>query len=193
MKPNDFVFFPGIVIETIGIIILAFGFLADSILIITIGAALLIAAIAVHITRIAQWSHTGPSGDNAVGAVTTVQGSHEQPGVLYADSLVTITPDSITFHHYSLLSGDRKVLFTDIDYIDVKKPTILTGKWRIAGSGSLTIWFPWDSGRPSRDRIFHATVKGKWMNIGFTVENGAAVTAILKKKGLVRSDELFAW
>ena len=192
MKLNEFVFFPGLIIEAVGIVVMAFGLLSDNILIITVGTGLLIAAIAVHISRIIQRSHTVPFADTA-GSVTEVQGSHEDSGVRYSDSLVTITPDSITFHHYSLFSGDRKVLFTDIDHIDIKKPTILSGKWRIAGTGSFTIWFPWDSGRPSRDRIFHAALRKKFMEIGFTVEHGAEVTAILKKKGLVRVDELYEW
>jgi len=78
----------------------------------------------------------------------------------------------------------------DIDHIDVKKPTVVTGKWRIGGSGNFRTWFPLNWNRPSRDRIFHATLKTRGMNIGFTVEHPAEVMSILKKKMLIISDEV---
>jgi hypothetical protein len=107
------------------------------------------------------------------------------PTILYQDLLVSISGDSITFHHYSFpfFSSDRQVFFRDILRIDVKKPDILSGKWRIGGSGNLRTWFPLDWSRPSRDRIFHAILKTGGLNIGFTVEDSSRVISILKEKG----------
>ena len=105
--------------------------------------------------------------------------------ILYADKLVRITDTSIIFLHYSpVFSSEKEVFFRDIDHIDVKKPTILTGKWRIGGSGDFQTWFPLDWSRPSRDKIFHATLKSRGMKIGFTVEDSSRVISVLKEKGL---------
>jgi hypothetical protein len=165
-----------------------------------LGAGFLCAAVVVHAVRIVTRYRAGAASDPADTAgtatfKTATFSKYEDSGVLYSDSLVTIANESITFHHYSfpLFTRGRTVPFSDIDHIDVKKPSVLTGKWRIAGSGNLSTWFPMDSQRPSRDRIFHATIKTRGMNVGFTVEHPSEVTAILKKKGLIRSDELLVW
>jgi hypothetical protein len=200
MKLNDFVFFPGMILEVIGILVLVTGLLTGIVILIFIGAGSLCAAVVVHAVRISRRYRAGAASDPADKAgtatfKTATFGKYEDSGVLYSDSLVTITNDSVTFHHYSFpfFTRGRTVLFTDIEYIDVKKPSVLTGKWRIAGSGNISTWFPMDSQRPSRDRIFHATIKTRGMNVGFTVEHPSEVTAILKKKGLIRSDELLMW
>lgn len=105
---------------------------------------------------------------------------------LYVDSLVRISNDSITFLHYSFpLLSPRRVLFADIDHISVKEPSLFTGKWRIWGSGDLRTWYPLDTGRPSRDRIFHVTLKTRGMNIGFTAEHSVRVFSLLREKGLL--------
>jgi hypothetical protein len=195
MKLNDFVFFPGMILEVIGILVLVAGLLTGIAVLIFIGAGFLCAAVVVHAVRIVRRYRAGAASDPADTAGTATSGNRRDPRVLYSDSLVTITNDSMTFHHYSfpLFTRGRTVPFSDIDHIDVKKPSVLTGKWRIGGSGSLTIWFPFDAHRPSRDRIYHAFLKTKGMNIGFTVEHPSEVTTILKKKGLIRSDELLVW
>lgn len=109
--------------------------------------------------------------------------------VLYSDHLVEITPGAITFRRfYFPLPGDRTVPFGEIDRIDAKIPTVLSGKWRYSGTGSPWIWFPPDWKRPSRDRIFHAFLKnGK--KIGFTAGDSEAVIAVLKREGVFGTDE----
>jgi hypothetical protein len=111
--------------------------------------------------------------------------SSDDSAIEYSDHLVTITGNAITFKSYSLLLKPRRVNFTDIDHIDVLEPSLTTGKYRMWGSGNFTMWFPMDSGRSSRDKIFHAYLKIHGMNIGFTVEDSVRVTAILRSKGLI--------
>ncbi|MFZ0181537.1 MAG: hypothetical protein WAL62_00160, partial [Methanoregula sp.] len=95
-------------------------------------------------------------------------------GILYADHLVTITGESITFAYYSFpFAGSRTVAFSDIDHIMVMEPSLINGKWRIWGSGDLRTWFPLDIHRPSRDRIFLMTLKSRRTRIGFTVEDSS--------------------
>ena len=185
------IFLPGLIIEFIGIFILIFSILTDSFLGMIVSICMLVIAITVHIMKITNAIHTSPRT-----RVTDKSDTSTQPEpindstILYSDSLVTLTGNAITFKNYSLLMKPRTVNFTDIDHVDVLEPSLTTGKYRIWGSGNLTIWFPMDSGRSSRDKIFHAYLKNRWMNVGFTVENSAVVTAILKSRGLIASPVL---
>ena len=182
------VFLPGLVIEAIGIILLIAGLVTNSLMGIIAGACLIAAAVAVHIYRIAKsirpgrgtagTPHSGPPAQPAAAGDSTV---------LYSDNLVTITGTAITFKNYSLLMKPRLVNFADIDHIDVMEPSLTTGKYRMWGSGNFSLWFPMDAGRSSRDKIYHAYLKVRGMNVGFTVENSAVVTALLESKGLIRS------
>jgi len=115
-----------------------------------------------------------------------------QPGTppLYRDRLVCITTSSITFFRYSFpLLSRKEVPFSDIDYVEARKPSLTNGKWRIWGSGNLTTWFPLDGARPSRDRIFVASLVGRRMKIGFTVEDSARVAALLRSQGVEVREE----
>ncbi|HXX55795.1 MAG TPA: hypothetical protein VEI81_06850 [Methanoregula sp.] len=118
--------------------------------------------------------------------------SDPQPGTppLYRDRLVCITDSSITFFRYSFpFLGRKEVALSDIDHIVAAKPSLANGRWRIWGSGDLITWFPLDGARPSRDRIFIATLVGRRMKIGFTVEDSARVTALLRSRGIEVREE----
>ncbi len=110
--------------------------------------------------------------------------------ILYSDRLVEISADGITFRkYYILLKSARFVPYSDIDHIDIRKPTIASGKWRLAGSSSPgSIWFPLDWSRYTRDRIFRAALRnGK--AICFTVEDSSRVGEVLRRLGLIGTDE----
>ena len=105
--------------------------------------------------------------------------------IIYDDKLITIFPDSILFKNYYLFSiGSKRIRFDRIRTITVDEPTLFTGKWRFQGSGDLRTWFPFDSKRPKRDKIFTVTFLEKRTRIGFTVEDSNQVLHILREKGL---------
>lgn len=107
--------------------------------------------------------------------------------ILYQDNLVKINDDSITLNKFYFPTLSQKViLFSDIDKIEVRKPTIWSGKWRIHGTRNFRTWYPYDSSRPKRDRIFIVRYKNKWIQSGFTVENSAEVESILREKKLIK-------
>lgn len=108
---------------------------------------------------------------------------------LYTDSLIKIENSAITFFNYSLFSGKKKTIpFDQIESIQVKKPSLWNGRFRISGTGGFGVWFPSDPGRPSRDKIFIARMKKRWVfHVGFTVENSDAVEEILKKLRLIKT------
>jgi len=51
--------------------------------------------------------------------------------ILYSDSLVEITEDSILFRDYYYPRGSKRVNFSDIENMLVKKPTLMNGRWRL--------------------------------------------------------------
>jgi hypothetical protein len=119
-------------------------------------------------------------------------GTHAHPtrpsrsDILYSDRLVEISEEGILFRKYYLpILSARFVPFSEINHIDIRKPMITTGKWRIGGTGfPCSIWFPFDWQRPSRDRIFRAALKNG-RAIGFTVEDSARVIDILGRVGMI--------
>jgi hypothetical protein len=102
--------------------------------------------------------------------------------ILYSDQLVEITDESILLRGYYFPFGSRRIRFSEILGISVNEPTIWNGKYRIYGSGDLRTWFPPDVKRPVRDKIFVISLKNRWRRIGFTVEDSAAVEAIMQKR-----------
>ncbi|MHB0947166.1 MAG: DUF1648 domain-containing protein [Sedimentisphaerales bacterium] len=106
----------------------------------------------------------------------------------YKDGLIEILQDNIIFKDYYFPMGAKSVNFSEVEYVQTKKPTLWNGKWRLHGTGDLLfrMWFPADYNRPSRDTIFVMKVKNKWTKIGFTVENSQAVSELFKSKGLLR-------
>jgi hypothetical protein len=110
----------------------------------------------------------------------------------YKDGLIEITDQEIIFRRYYFpFGGDKHVLLSQIESIQVKPPSFFGGSWRLWGTGDplFRTWFPLDGARPNRDRIFIASVRGKSPRIGFTVENSEQVTSILKERGLLTETE----
>jgi hypothetical protein len=107
-----------------------------------------------------------------------------KPEMLYEDSLVEISRDSILFRNYYFPFGSRRVLMSHIASFEARDPTLLNGKWRIHGTGDFRTWFPRDWERPRRDKIFILHLTDSRRRIGFTVEDSKAVYSLLKELGL---------
>ena len=108
--------------------------------------------------------------------------------VLYSDNLICITKDLIRFKNYYFPIGSKSIEIAQIDHVKIFKPTILSGKWRIHGSGDFRTWFPRDTKRSRRDLIFIIHLHNKWRRIGFTVEDSGAVIEIFKDKNIQIKD-----
>jgi len=116
---------------------------------------------------------------------TATPGLQPDPELLYQDKLVRITGNSIEFFHYTFpLLRSKVIPLSAIDHIDVRKPSIINGKWRLWGSGNFITWFPLDAGRPIRDRIFVVTLNDRRSKIGFTVVDSASVIRVLNGRGV---------
>ncbi|HYW04405.1 MAG TPA: hypothetical protein VFA86_10740 [Gammaproteobacteria bacterium] len=108
---------------------------------------------------------------------------------LYSDRLIEITDEEIVFRGYYLpVAGSRFVPLDRIGSVRVLRPSLFRGSWRIWGSGDFRTWFTWDPGRPGRERIFVASVRGGYWKIGFTVEDSARATEVLLELGVLIED-----
>jgi hypothetical protein len=103
--------------------------------------------------------------------------------VLYQDNLIVFFEDSLILKNYyfPFLSGKR-VIYSQIEKLEIRKPSLSTGKWRIWGSGDFKTWFPMDTRRNTRNRIFIMYLNKKYWRIGFTVESPEKVIEILELK-----------
>ena len=105
----------------------------------------------------------------------------------YQDTLVSISPTHVRIKNYYYPNGaDKLVSVQDIEWVQIKKPSIMNGKWRFWGTGNLRTWFASDYGRPGRDTIFVMKLKKKWWQVGFTVEDSATARVALGKLGVLR-------
>ncbi len=110
----------------------------------------------------------------------------DKTGIVYEDKLVEIREDSLILKNYYFPSmSPKQIFFRDIERIDIKAASLLTGKWRVQGTGDFRTWFPFDSSRSKRDKIFFIYYKNTWMRSAFTVENSQKAENILKEKGLI--------
>jgi hypothetical protein len=107
---------------------------------------------------------------------------------IYKDKLIEVTDQEVVFHRYYFpFGGDKHVPLSQIESIQVRQPSVFGGSWRLWGSGDLRMrtWFPLDNKRPSRDRLFIASLRNSSRRIGFTAEDSQKVTSILRERGLL--------
>ena len=107
---------------------------------------------------------------------------------IYADKLIRVTEKSILFKSYYFPFGSKRIGLSDIDHVEVIEPSLLSGKWRIHGSGDFRTWFARDLKRPKRDRLFIIHLRNRWRRIGFTVEGSDRLIDVLKDRNIVIKD-----
>jgi hypothetical protein len=105
-------------------------------------------------------------------------------GSRYKDKLIEVSDEAITFINYFPFCN-RRVPFNQIARIQVAPPSGMFERWRLFGTGDGRTWFPVDWKRPSRDKIFVASLRGSWGRIGFTVEDSRKVATVFRDRGLM--------
>jgi hypothetical protein len=106
--------------------------------------------------------------------------------VLYSDSLVEISSETILFRRYYFPFGTKRLKLSDIECIVVRIPRFSTGKYRLQGSAGLHTWSPMDLQRPKRRKIFFTRLRSQKLCISFTVEDDATVEHIFREKHLLQ-------
>ena len=103
---------------------------------------------------------------------------------LYEDQQVTLSGDTLVLHHYYFPGWSKNISVREIERIEIRKPTLRSGKWRIWGTGDVRTWFPADLHRPERSAIFVMYRKKRWRRIGFTVEDPQRLRITLQNIGV---------
>lgn len=108
----------------------------------------------------------------------------------YEDALVVLSLESLLIKgYYFPTRTPKRVALADVQRIEVLRPSLWTGRWRLWGSGDLSTFFALDLGRPNRDRIFLLTQRAKRIRIGFTVEHSGRFIAALRSLPVSVSQE----
>jgi hypothetical protein len=108
-------------------------------------------------------------------------------GIIYKDSLLEISNDKIIFKNYYFPSlKPKEVPIESIEKVEVKEPSMRTGKYRYHGTGDFRTWYPLDAKRSKRDKIFFLFLNTQKVRIGFTSENSDAIEKYFKEKDLLR-------
>lgn len=102
--------------------------------------------------------------------------------VLYNDSLVTLDKTNLQIKNYFFPFGKSKIInLTDIESVSVEPLTLITGKYRIWGTGNLTMWFPMDGKRMKRDKIFIFSLRTQRIKPAVTVTDSMEFESMLRK------------
>jgi hypothetical protein len=101
--------------------------------------------------------------------------------VLYEDKRITCDDDGITIHDYYFPRGDKRIAYRDIRSFDQRKLGLLTGKWRIWGTGHPGYWYHLDPKRPSKTKAV-VIDKGDSVKAVITPDDPDAVLHILEDK-----------
>ena len=104
--------------------------------------------------------------------------------MIYSDSLIEVSEYGIRFRNYYFPSGSKSISFADIISIEKKPATLLTGRWRLWGTGDFRTWFVRDWKRPQRSCVFFLRLASQKIRIGFTVENAEQFVDVVKSKGV---------
>jgi hypothetical protein len=108
--------------------------------------------------------------------------------LLYRDKLVELTDDALVLQQYYFPSGkSKRIPLAQIARVVVKPNTVMTGKYRMWGTGDFRIWFPFDGAREGRDVVFYLRLNSQFIQPAFTVEDSARFSELLVYKGLLKS------
>ncbi len=106
----------------------------------------------------------------------------DQNLILYNDPFVTLRSDILIIKNYYFPFGKCKTInISDIESVSIEPLTLLTGKYRIWGSGNLKMWFPMDGGRMKRDRVFIFQLRMQKIFPAVTVKDSGEFELQLRK------------
>ncbi|MCE5273304.1 hypothetical protein LLH00_18655 [bacterium] len=122
-----------------------------------------------------------------IGFIPARKRKIEDASLLYQDRLIEFYPDRFVLNGYYFGPFGRKtVRLGDIVSLDTVDLNLRTGKYRIQGTGDFRTWFPQDLRRSGRKKAFIASLRGKRMKIGFTVEDFERVQQIFCERGWLK-------
>jgi hypothetical protein len=99
----------------------------------------------------------------------------------YRDRHVTLDEDGVTIHRYYFPAGDKRITYDRIRRVDEKELGLLSGRWRIWGTGDLRHWYHLDTNRPFKHRALVLDLGERLVPV-LTPDDPDAVLRLLRER-----------
>jgi hypothetical protein len=104
--------------------------------------------------------------------------------VNYDDGRVACTDDALVIRWYYFPFGSKRIRYSDIRQVKRQPLTLMTGQWRIWGSGDFVHWANLDPSRPDKSVEFVVYLSSQWVRPVITPDNPDQVAAELAGRGV---------
>ena len=102
----------------------------------------------------------------------------------YDDGRVACTDDALVIRWYYFPFGTKRIRYADIEKVERRPLTLMTGRWRLWGSGGLVQWANLDTGRPNKTVAFVVYLSSQRVQPVITPDNPDEVAAELAAHGV---------
>jgi hypothetical protein len=104
--------------------------------------------------------------------------------VAYDDGRVACTDDALVIRWYYFPFGSKRIRYSDIRQVKRQPLTLMTGQWRIWGSGDFVHWANLDPSRPDKSVEFVVYLSSQRVRPVITPDNPDQVAAELAGRGV---------
>jgi hypothetical protein len=104
--------------------------------------------------------------------------------VAYDDGRVACTDDALVIRWYYFPFGSKRIRYSDIRQVKRQPLTLMTGQWRIWGSGDIVHWANLDPSRPGKSAEFVVYLSSQRVRPVITPDNPGEVAAELAGRGV---------
>ena len=102
--------------------------------------------------------------------------------VLYDDGRCLLDEQGVTLRGYYFPVGAcKRIPYSRIERVHVRQMNWLTGKGRIWGTARPDYWFPFDSKRPSKEKLIVLMLHGKHVKPAFSPDDPDQVLRLLRE------------
>ena len=104
--------------------------------------------------------------------------------VSYDDGRIACTDDALVIRWYYFPFGTKRIRYADIQKVRRQPLTLMTGQWRIWGSGDFVHWANLDPGRTSKTDAFVVYLSTQRVRPVITPDDPEKVAAELAGHGV---------
>jgi len=104
--------------------------------------------------------------------------------VCYHDGRVACTDDALVIRWYYFPFGAKRIRYADIEKVERRPMTPMTGQWRLWGSSDFVHWANLDTGRPDKTVAFVVSLSSQRVQPVISPDNPDEVAAELAARGV---------
>ena len=99
----------------------------------------------------------------------------------YKDKYLTLDEDGLTIRRYFFPVGERRIGYDEIRSFEPFEMGLLSGRWRIWGTGDLKHWFHLDTNRPFKHRAIKIDAGGPMKSV-ITPDDPDSALRVLRER-----------